>query len=230
MGSTTSAPPPAPPPGSFDDLAIGIVGTGSMATAHAKAWSSLGMKVFVGSRSADRGKKLAARVGNGCQGGSHAEMLQASNFILLCIMPGPDSKSFIEAIKPAVMGKGKMFCDMSASYTRYYSASSRAPEPYKSHLNWLQDLLGDPSASWVKSWANVMSGSISGFRKQPMEVAGDEQAKKAAFRMLTAAGFEPLDCGSAADAMKIEPCSAPYNRPERWRHPRHLEFNGPNHP
>ena len=32
------------------------------------------------------------------------------------------------------------------------------------------------------------------------------------------------------DAKGIEPCSAPYNRPERVRHPRHLEHNGPNHP
>ena len=48
--------------------------------------------------------------------------------------------------------------------------------------------------------------------------------------MLTAAGFEPLDCGSADAAKGIEPCAAPFNRPERWRHPRHLEFNGPNHP
>ena len=42
--------------------------------------------------------------------------------------------------------------------------------------------------------------------------------------MLTAAGFEPLDCGSADAAKGIEPCSAPFNRPERWRHPRHLEL------
>ena len=85
--------------------------------------------------------------------------------------------------------------------------------------------MGDPSASWVKSWANVMAGSIANFNKQPMEVAGDDAAKKMAFRMLTAAGFEPLDCGSAEDAKGIEPCSAPFNRPERVRHPRHLAHN-----
>ena len=75
-----------------------------------------------------------------------------------------------------------------------------------------------------------MHSSISGFRRQSMEVAGDEAAKKMAFRMLEAAGFEPLDCGSADDAKGIEPCSAPYDRKERWRHPRHLAHNGPNHP
>ena len=188
------------------------------------------MKTFIGSRDPARGKQAAAKIGNGCAGGGHEEMLAASDFILLCIKPGADSTSFIDYCKPLVVGKGKMFCDMSASYTRFYSDKDRAPEPYKSHLNWLKDRLGDPSSSWVKSWANVMYSSISNFNHQPMEVAGDEAAKKMAFRMLTAAGFEPLDCGSADDAKGIEPCSAPFNRPERVRHPRHLAHNGPRHP
>ena len=199
-------------------------------------------------------------------------MLEASNFVLLCIMPGPDSVAFVEAIKPLVAGRGVCFVDMSASYTRFYTAAQarerppsipslrprlsllslprlgrdapsrselstarraraqRAPAPHQSHLTYLRDVLADPSASWVKAWANVMAGSISGFRTQPMEVAGDPKAKAIAFRMLAAAGFEPLDCGGADDAKGIEPCSAPYDRPERWRHPRHLEHNGPNHP
>ena len=48
-----------------------------------------------------------------------------------------------------------------------------------------------------------MASSISGFRVQPMEVAGDEKAKAMAVRMLEAAGFEPLDCGTASDADKL---------------------------
>jgi len=63
-----------------------------------------------------------------------------------------------------------------------------------------------------------------------MEVAGDEKAKRTAFRMLAAAGFEPLDCGGVAEAQGIEPCSAPFDRPERVRHPRHVEVNGTQHP
>ena len=140
MGSSLSSPNISPVEG-FDDLAIGVVGTGSMATAHAKAWTKLGMKVFIGSRDEARGRRLAASIGNGCKGGSHTDMLEQSNFILLCIMPGPDSVAFVEKIKPAVMGKGYMFVDMSASYTRFYSESSRAPAPYKSHLNYLKDKL-----------------------------------------------------------------------------------------
>ena len=50
-------------------------------------------------------------------------MLEASNFVLLCIMPGPDSVAFVEAIKPLVAGRGVCFVDMSASYTRFYTAA-----------------------------------------------------------------------------------------------------------
>ena len=99
----------------FHDLKIGVVGTGLMGTAHAQAWSKLGMKVFIGSRDPERGKKKAAAIGNGCDGGSHAELLEQCSFILLCIKPGPDSKSFIEYCKPLVSGKGKMFCDMASA-------------------------------------------------------------------------------------------------------------------
>ena len=74
MGNSAASVEPA---AGFDDLAVGIVGTGMMATAHATAWSSLGMKVYIGSRDAARGQALARKIGNGCKGGTHAEMLAA---------------------------------------------------------------------------------------------------------------------------------------------------------
>ena len=68
--------------------------------------------------------------------------------------------------------------------------------------------------------------SIRDNRQQPVEVAGDDNAKAVAFRLLNKAGFEPLDCGGMEDICKIEP--GYHSR--RERHPRHIEFNGANHP
>ena len=126
MGSTPSVEPAT----GFEDLSVGIVGTGMMARAHATAWTKLGMKVFIGSREPSKATALA-------QGGSHAEMLEASHFILLCINPGPPSWSFItDTLKPLASCKSKMFCDMSASYTRFCSEAQRPPEPHKSSLTY----------------------------------------------------------------------------------------------
>ena len=93
-------------------------------------------------------------------------------------------------------------------------------------VNYLRDRLGDPNSAWIKAWANLAAGSIKNNRVQPVEVAGDDAAKAIAFKMLTVEGWEPLDCGSVEDIPKIETGFHPH----RWRHPRHLEFNGPNHP
>ena len=65
MGSTPSVEPAT----GFEDLSVGIVGTGMMARAHATAWTKLGMKVFIGSREPSKATALAAKMGNGCQGG-----------------------------------------------------------------------------------------------------------------------------------------------------------------
>ena len=61
---------------------------------------------------------------------------------------------------------------------------------------------------------------------QPVEVAGDPRAKELISSLLVTAGFEPLDCGGVDDVYKIEPGF----HSRRWKHPRHLEFNGANHP
>ena len=94
-----------------------------MATAHAYRWSRYGIKVFIGSRDPAKGKRLAAKIG-GCQGGGHVEMIGASNFLILCIPPGPPSLAFIDQHREELVGKGKMFVDLSASFTRSAAACS----------------------------------------------------------------------------------------------------------
>mmetsp|Transcript_9800 Transcript_9800/g.13771 ORF Transcript_9800/g.13771 Transcript_9800/m.13771 type:complete len:116 (-) Transcript_9800:169-516(-) len=98
--------------------------------------------------------------------------------------------------------------------------------PHLDHVSFLKEKLNDPTASFVKAWANFMARSIADNRQQPAEVAGDPKAKEVAIRLLNRAGFEPLDCGGVEDVAKIEPGF----HERRQRHPRHLEFNGPRHP
>lgn len=237
FGFGSSAPPapatalePAAPVLNAEEssLVIGIVGTGDMASANAHLWSSLGFRVIIGSRDASRGDRLARRVGNGCVGTHAKQMCIGANVIILCVHPDGPLDEFIDAYREELSGKGKVFIDLCAAYTRYYRDAQRpngGGPPY-STTPYGKERLGDASASWCKSFANLMAASLRNRRLQPVEVAGDDVAKAVAVKLLTTAGFEPLDCGGIDDCAKIEPGF----HPRRWKHPRHLAFNGPNHP
>ena len=106
-------------------LVIGIVGTGDMASSNAELWASLGLSVIIGSRDLDRGESLARRVGNGCLGTSVAHMCTGANVIILCIHPLAPLDEFIDAHRSRLYGKGKIFIDLCAAYTRYYSDDQR---------------------------------------------------------------------------------------------------------
>jgi predicted dinucleotide-binding enzyme len=212
----------------FDDISIGVIGTGNMASAHAYRWSQYGIKVFIGSRDPAKGQELARRIGKSTsQGGGHLDMIRASNFIIISIYPGKCSRDFFDTYRDEISGKNKMFVDLTVGFSpRFGQPCLKECAPYLDHVNWLKDNLNDPTSSWVKAWANLMARSIKDNRQQPVEVAGDPAAKSVTFRLLNYAGWEPLDCGSCEDIPKIEP--GLHSR--RWKHPRHLEYNGPNHP
>jgi len=209
-------------------LVIGIVGTGDMASSNAELWASLGLSVIIGSRDLDRGESLARRVGNGCVGTSVAHMCTGANVIILCIHPLAPLDEFIDAHRSRLYGKGKIFIDLCAAYTRYYSDDQRpngGSAPY-STTPYAKARLGDASASWCKCLANLDASSLRYRRLQPVEVAGDDLAKSVMIRLLTMVGFEPLDCGGIDDCAKIEP--GYHSR--RWKHPKHLAYHGQNHP
>eukprot|EP00930_Biecheleria_cincta_P048805 TRINITY_DN34069_c0_g1_i1.p1 TRINITY_DN34069_c0_g1~~TRINITY_DN34069_c0_g1_i1.p1 ORF type:complete len:199 (+),score=30.20 TRINITY_DN34069_c0_g1_i1:162-758(+) len=198
-----------------------------MASAHAHCWSQHGLKVFIGSQSRAQGRRAAEAIGQGCQGGGHVDMIRASNFIMLCIDPGQPSAEFLDNYRDEFLGQGKMFVDMSAPFAAASSQElQQCMHPHNDHVSFLKARLNDPSASFVKAWANVMAREIRDNRQQPVEVAGDPEAKSVAIRLLNRAGFEPIDCGGPEDIPKIEPGF----HERRWRHPRHLAFNGPDHP
>ena len=57
-------------------------------------------------------------------------------------------------------------------------------------------------------------------KRQPIEVCGDERAKRRVMSVLSLAGWEPLDCGAADMAARLEP-----RGPRRRKHPRVAEYD-----
>ena len=181
-----------------------------------------------------RSSPCCGRIGGKCDGGSQAEMVQKANFIILAI-PSPALIPFLETHRDAIVGKGKMFVDLSVTFSRYGSPAVQPPTksdgpnwrgPYFDYVNYMKDRLNDPTATFVKAWHNLYYKSIANNKVQPVECAGDPAAKEVAMKMLTAEGWEPLDCGGIADVPAVETGF----HPRRKRHPRHVEFNGPDHP
>ena len=64
------------------------------------------------------------------------------------------------------------------------------------------------------------TASVGGNKQQPIEVCGDERAKLAVIRILTACGWEPIDCGGVMDAPMLEP-----RGPRRRKHARIAEYD-----
>lgn len=219
----------APPvTGADSPLVIGVLGTGPMGSAQAFRWAQHGFKVVIGSRDKSRGEQAAARIGKGCVGTSQEEMCHLSNVIIICVNAGHPFEQSIDKFRKHCMGKGKVFVDLLVAYSRYFGDAQRpngGGPPYSTTIHG-KERMGDSTAAWVKCFANLAAGSVRNRRVQPVEVAGDEVGKAVCFKLLKAAGFEPLDCGGMADCPKIEPGY----HPRRWKHPRHLEFNGANHP
>eukprot|EP00746_Dinoflagellata_sp_MGD_P133103 gnl/MRDRNA2_/MRDRNA2_66789_c0_seq2.p1 gnl/MRDRNA2_/MRDRNA2_66789_c0~~gnl/MRDRNA2_/MRDRNA2_66789_c0_seq2.p1 ORF type:complete len:241 (+),score=42.05 gnl/MRDRNA2_/MRDRNA2_66789_c0_seq2:79-801(+) len=220
--------------GDFGELIIGVAGTGMMASAHAYRHAQIGLPVVIGSRDPAKGKRLAQSIGGKCEGSSQREMVEKANFIILAIPPIA-LRDFMDTHREVIVGKGKMFVDLSVTFSRYGGTKVQPPTqsdgpnwcgPYFDMVNYLRDRLNDSSSSWVKAWHNLYYKSIKNNKVQPVECAGDPAAKDMAFKILLAEGWEPLDCGGIQDIPKIE--TGFHER--RWRHPRHIEFNGPNHP
>ena len=226
------------------NIVIGVNGTGMMGGAHAVRHATLGLPVVIGSRDPAKAQKLAREIGKpNVSGGSLAEMVEKANFIISAI-PAASLTHFFDTHRDAIVGRGKMFVDLSVTFSRRGSESghglatanetpppkvSDGPNwrgPYYDMCNYLKDRLNDPSTSFVKAWHNLIFYSITDNNVQPVECAGDPAAKEVAMAMMHAEGWEPLDCGGIADVPKVE--TGFHER--RWRHPRHLEYNGPDHP
>eukprot|EP00392_Amoebophrya_sp_AT5.2_P006300 g6311.t1 len=238
-------------PPSLAGVTVGVIGTGMMASAHAFRHSQLGLPVVIGSRDADRAKDLAGQINRRhaqnknstlslvppppVLGGTHAETLERANFIILAVPPTA-LKAFFDQYREQYIGKSKSFIDLSVTFSRYGSPRVQPPAqadgtnwrgPYFDMVSYLKDRVNDEDGThFAKAWHNLYYKSIMNNKVQPVECGGDAVAKQIAMDILAAEGWEPLDCGGIQDLPKIE--TGFHER--RVRHPRHLEFNGPDHP
>lgn len=198
-------------PAPLADLRLGVIGTGDMASAHTHRWATAGASVFVGSRDASRGQRIADFTGKAnVQGGSVSDALARSDVVLLCVPPGRPSLDLVVAHRAAL--RGKCVVEMSASYAGVADANARAPAPHEDQMSWLAKAAADDTISWCKAFSCIPAAAVRDDAREPVEIAGDARAKAAVSRLLTHAGWDVLDCGGAADAIYLED-GGPKRRP-----------------
>ena len=225
----------------MDDTALGIVGTGKMATGLGTCFACAGISLCIGSRDpakahqfADTLTLLATQRGADCSslaivGGSIESLLRQCRVLVLAIPTHITNErgevidgviDFLDHHGDLIRSQRKILVDITY-YGSGIFATPTPPEPFLSALEYHASAFDDSvflgksgSTQWVGGFKSVMWTSMRDGKKQGIEIAGDKQAKAVLRALISQAGFKPLDCGSVKDAGKIEPGS-----PQRKPHP-----------
>lgn len=185
---------------------IGIIGTGSMASALGQQWGKAGHHIMFGSRDAGRAKSFADMMGPNFQGGSMAQAADFGQAILLAVtwlgvdnaleeMGDLDGRVLIDCTLPLDPDSYDMIDGIKNSGAEYIAKKS-------------------PNAQVVKAFNTVFAenlmrgGDISG-QKASIFYATNEQAPRDMVReLIDDCGFEAVNCGELSNARYLEPMGA----------------------
>jgi 8-hydroxy-5-deazaflavin:NADPH oxidoreductase len=184
-------------------LNIGILGTGTMATAIGRLLAAEGHAVRFGSRDPERARRRAAEIGGTASGGGYREAAAHGEVVVLAAL-WQDAE---EILRQAGSLDGKVLLDCSnpegedGRSLAVGHLSSGAEEISR----WA------PGARVVKAFNHVYAELLDAgprFGAQPASVfyCSDDPAAKATVAALgAAAGFEMVDAGVLANARYLEP-------------------------
>lgn len=180
---------------------IGIIGTGHMGSALGKRWADSGHQIFFGSRDPAAAKSMADIMGPNLQAGSIANAAEFGEAVLLAV---PWS-----AVTDTLEEMGDLNGQLIIDCTNPFKAGSFdvAPGTATSAAEYISQKV--PEAQVVKAFNTVFAINImksEEFKIKPaMFYCGDVDASKELVNQLgTDIGFDPVDCGSLAQARYLE--------------------------
>lgn len=180
---------------------IGIIGTGSMATALGAPWAERGHSIVFGSRTPQSAVALAGRIGKNACGGSYAEAARFGEVVVLAV---PYSAAH-EAVTAAGDLGGKVLIDIT--------------NPIAPGMSGFLVGADTSGAGEIASWAsgarvvkafNVLGArGISNLRYDSQTastfICGDDPAAKSIVSTLgQEIGFDVIDAGPLANANLLE--------------------------
>lgn len=186
---------------------IGILGTGRVAQALAHQWLSRGHRLTFGSRSPEtRREELESimsadsRAADACRWVSVSECVAKSELIVVAV-PWPAA---IESLAGLDDGRKRLVIDCINPLRG--DLKGKVIEQTTSTLQLLQERF--PTSEFVKAF-NCASSSVmsnTSFEQTPsMPICGDSSsARETVMKLVSDAGFEPIDCGDSLAASWLE--------------------------
>ena len=184
-----------------------IGGTGKEGSGLAVRWARVGYEVIIGSRSAEKGERVAAelsrRAGRTIRGTDNVTAAREGDVVVLTV-PYSAHKDILAQIKEAV--QGKVLIDVTVPLNPADVTVVHIP-PGRSATQEAQTFLGS-GVKVVAAFQNISAAHLKD-PEHPIDcdvlVCGDDPSAKAvAIRLAEAAGMRGLDAGPLANAIVVE--------------------------
>ena len=185
-----------------------IGGTGKEGSGLAMRWARAGYEVIIGSRSEEKGIRVAAelnaRAGVSTIRGTHNVQAAAEGDVVVLTVPYSAHKTILADIKDAV--QGKVLVDVTVPLKPPHVTVVHIPEG-RSATEEAQAFLG-PNVRVVCAFQNISAAHL----KDPdhdidcdvLVCGDDEEAKQIAIHLAEAAGMRGIDAGPLANAVVVE--------------------------
>lgn len=185
-------------------MKLGIIGTGNIGKSLGKALTKKGYRVMFGSRSIASANEAAGEMEHNADGGSISSAIHFGEIVFLAV----PYKAIEEVLRKGDSFKDKVVVDCSNPVV-FGEYAELAIGHTTSAAEQIAKMI--PDAKVVKAYNTAFSNHIEngpyfGPNDGSMFYCGDDdEAKSAVSNLITATGFEPVDCGPLSSARLLEP-------------------------
>ncbi len=183
-----------------------VGGTGNLGAALARRWAKAGRDVIIGSRTADKAREAADRLGGelgrNIRSAANLEAVQAADIVVVTV-PFSSQQSVLEEIRPALAGK--VVIDTTVPLMPPKVARVQLPAE-GSAAQRAQNLLGD-GVRLVSAFHNVAAHKLATDEVVECDVlvfGDDKQARAVAVELADCAGLRGLHAGVLGNAAAAE--------------------------
>ena len=183
-----------------------VGGTGNLGAALARRWAKAGRDVIIGSRTADKAREAADRLGGELgihiRAASNLEAAQAADIVVITV-PFASQRGVLEDIRPALAGK--IVIDTTVPLMPPKVARVQLP-PEGSAAQRAHKLLGE-GVKLVSAFHNVAAHRLATDEEVECDVlvfGDDREARAVAVDLAGRAGLRGLHAGALANAAAAE--------------------------